>query len=72
MSCRAYHLLPAASRVPFELWSLISNEFTVRELAQYCGVSRPLFEIAMDKLYRRMNVCSFDWPWCERFEDVLM
>ncbi|KAF8336160.1 hypothetical protein F5887DRAFT_575601 [Amanita rubescens] len=71
MSYAAYHLLPAANRVPFELWSIISNEFSVQDLARYCGVNRPLFEIAMEKLYRRMKVCSFDWPWCERFEDVL-
>ncbi|KAF8336163.1 hypothetical protein F5887DRAFT_1161373 [Amanita rubescens] len=71
MSYAADHLLPAANRVPVEIWSVISNEFSVQDLARYCGVNRPLFEIAMEKLYRRMKVCSFDWPWCERFEDVL-
>ncbi|KAK2464030.1 hypothetical protein APHAL10511_003974 [Amanita phalloides] len=70
MYCAAYDL-PAANRVPFELWSLISSEFSTQELARYCGVTRSLFEIAMEKMYRRLNVCSFDWPWCERFEEAL-
>jgi hypothetical protein len=70
MSFCAYPL-PVANRVPFELWSLISSEFNGKELAKYCGVSRALFEISMEKLYRQMKVCSFDWPWAERLEEAL-
>ncbi|KIL69077.1 hypothetical protein M378DRAFT_195897 [Amanita muscaria Koide BX008] len=71
MSCVSYYHLPVANRVPFELWSMISSEFSVKELAKYCGISRALFEISMEKLYCGLKVCSSDWPWCERFEEAL-